>query len=249
MMPYRRLPNTDAARLRVLKVALRKGKSTAPPILAFDYSYIHKLEVLVPKLDTALKNLDIKLKEQTTVSQKYKVSRRKARLYVSHFIQVLNMCILREEFKPSVRKLYGLEEFENKVPDISKDEDLFFWAEKIKKGEASRTASGALPIFNPRMAIVSVHVDKFKIIAEKYNNRRKMYKNAQLEVQKLRPQIDQLILALWNEIEKNVQNKDDSKRIEQLKAYGVVFLSGKKRKRRLIPSKFTKFMHDLYISL
>jgi len=43
MMPYRRLPNTDAARLRVLKVALKKGKNTAPPILAFDYSFIHQL--------------------------------------------------------------------------------------------------------------------------------------------------------------------------------------------------------------
>jgi len=228
-MPYRRLPNTDAARFRVLKVALKKGKNTAPPILAFDYSFIHQLEVLVPKLENSLKNVDARLKEQTTVSQKYKVLRRKARLYVSHFIQVLNMCILREEFNPSVRKLYGLEGFENKVPEISKDEDLFLWAEKIKKGEASRTLNGALAIFNPRMAIVSVHVDKFRTIAEKYYNSRKRYKKAQLEVQNLRPQIDSLIFDIWNEIEQNIQNKDDSKRIEQLKSYGMVFFERKNK--------------------
>lgn len=229
MMPYRRLPNTDAARLRVLKGALKKGKNTAPPILAFDYSFIHQLEVLVPKLENSLKNADTRLKEQTAMSQKYKVSRRKARLYVSHFIQVLNMCILREEFNPSVRKLYGLESFENKVPDISKDEDLFFWAEKIKKGEASRTLNGATPIFNPRMAIVSVHVDKFKIIAEKYKNTQKRYKKAQLEVQNLRPKIDSLIFEIWNQIEQNIQIKDDFKRIEQLKSYGMVFFERKKK--------------------
>jgi len=34
-MPYRRLPNTDAARVRALKTALDKGKEVPPHKLAY----------------------------------------------------------------------------------------------------------------------------------------------------------------------------------------------------------------------
>jgi len=40
-----------------------------------------------------------------------------ARLYISHFIQVLNLAVLRDEIKTSHKNMYGLPEA-NVVPDL-----------------------------------------------------------------------------------------------------------------------------------
>ena len=43
-MPYRRLPNTDAARLRALKTAFQKGNQQAMDKIAYPYALKQKIE-------------------------------------------------------------------------------------------------------------------------------------------------------------------------------------------------------------
>ena len=50
-MPYRRLPNTDTARIRAMKTALEKGKDLPPNILAFSSKTIVNLRRFVPQFD------------------------------------------------------------------------------------------------------------------------------------------------------------------------------------------------------
>ncbi len=230
-MPYRRLPNTDTARLRALKMALQKGKHTAPPQLDYDYRLLHRLELLTPNLESALKSGDQKLKQQAKISKKYREARRKAQLYVSHFIQVLNMCILREEMPAKIRKIYTLPVDSNKVPSLSKDSDLIYWADKIITGEAKRTQKGASPIFNPRIAIVKVHIDKFREMLEKYQNARTNYLKIQAKVHDLRPQVDEIILTIWNQVDENLQKLPEAKRMKAQQAYGLVFFERKDKER------------------
>ncbi len=42
-MPYRRLPNTDAARIRALKAALRKGQQEGIDTIAYPYALKQKV--------------------------------------------------------------------------------------------------------------------------------------------------------------------------------------------------------------
>jgi len=46
-MPYRRLPNTDSARIKALKAAYKKGKELPPFKLAFSQSTFVKVELFI----------------------------------------------------------------------------------------------------------------------------------------------------------------------------------------------------------
>jgi hypothetical protein len=47
-MPYRRLPNTDTARIKAMKTALEKGKELPPNKLAFSSKTIVRLQKFLP---------------------------------------------------------------------------------------------------------------------------------------------------------------------------------------------------------
>ena len=49
-MPYRRLPNTDVARLRALRIAFEKGKELPPFQLAFSQTTLQKIQIESPYL-------------------------------------------------------------------------------------------------------------------------------------------------------------------------------------------------------
>ena len=50
-MPYRRLPNTDAARIRALKAALKKGDSLDDiNQIAYSFHLKQKIDIFLPKL-------------------------------------------------------------------------------------------------------------------------------------------------------------------------------------------------------
>ena len=93
-----------------------------------------------------------------------------ARLYISHFIQVLNLAVLRDEIKTwRIKNIYGLPEA-NVVPDLLSEAALVEWGKKIIEGEQQRTAQGGIPIYNPTIARVKVHYDIFLDSYERQKN-------------------------------------------------------------------------------
>ena len=48
-MPYRRLPNTDSARIRAMKSALEKGSTLHPFKLAYNQDVYVKIKTFLPK--------------------------------------------------------------------------------------------------------------------------------------------------------------------------------------------------------
>jgi hypothetical protein len=46
-MPYRRLPNTDSARLRAMKIALEKGKELPPYKMAYSSKTVSSLSLSI----------------------------------------------------------------------------------------------------------------------------------------------------------------------------------------------------------
>ena len=53
-MPYRRLPNTDSARLKSLKSAYEKGKDLPPFKLAFSPTSYRKIQAVLPGFENAI---------------------------------------------------------------------------------------------------------------------------------------------------------------------------------------------------
>lgn len=236
-MPYRRLPNTDAARIRALKKALDKGESSDDYTdMAYSFPLKQKIDVFLPKFEMAIVNSTAARNKQIENSQKFTELVRKARLYVSHFIQVLNFTIARGELKPQARVFYGLDEDDPKVPALLTEQELITWGEKVINGEQERLNSrGGNPIYSPAIALVRVNYENFK---QGYEFQKRLQANAarfSSDVAQYRDEADALVLEVWNEVEKYFSNvKDEEEKRYMCEEYGLtyVFRRGEKEKIR-----------------
>ena len=141
-MPYRRLQNTDAARIKALKAALKKGDSLDDiNQIAYSFPLKQKIDIFLPKFEIAITTSKAAREKQIENSRKFTELTKKARLYISHFIQVLNFTIARGELKPHARTFYGLDEKDSKVPNLLTEQELILWGEKVINGEQERPVS------------------------------------------------------------------------------------------------------------
>ena len=223
-MPYRRLPNTDSARLRALKAAVKKGRELPPFKMAFTQSTFAKADLFINSFEKSMANYKAAYNRQIERNKEYQAVSRKARLYLSHFIQVLNMTISRGELPEKVRELYGMDIDERKLPNLTADKDVLEWGKKIIQGESERTSKGQPPITNPTIAVVKVRYENF---AEGFNHQRILQQNTQrcqAELDDLRKKADAIILDIWNEVEVKFKDLPDHERREQAQAYGLIYV-------------------------
>ena len=222
-MPYRRLPNTDAARIRALKAALKKGQYLEIDTIAYPFALKQKIEFFLPKFEVAITNSKLAKEKQFDNSQKFSEYTKKARLYISHFIQVLNLAVLRDEIKVAHKELYGLPA-SNTVPDLLSEASLVEWGKKIIEGEQQRTAQGGIPIYNPTIARVKVHYDIFLDSYERQKNLQALTNRSLEELASMRGRADELILDIWNQVETKYQDVTPNEvRLDKCRDYGLIY--------------------------
>jgi hypothetical protein len=99
---------------------------------------------------------------QSEKNIKYQQQVKMARMYVSHFIQVLNLSCQRNEIKPEKKLMYKLLPDNYTVPDLSTEALLMEWGKNIIDGEMERLRqSPGAAIYNPSIGKVKVHFDQF----------------------------------------------------------------------------------------
>ena len=236
-MPYRRLPNTDQARLRAIEMALEKGKRTAFNELAFSQQTLDKIQFLYPHLLNAIRQLQAAKQNQFDRANEYGNIFKKAKLYLMHFVQVLNFAIIREEIKPEVRDFYGLEVNSAQVPALNLEKDVLTWGERIISGEQKRCMKGGSPIYSPSIALVKVHFESFQ---DAFHFQKVLQNNtdrASLRIQEMRDQADDLIQHLWNEVEEKFAGLPAEQRLEKARGYGVVYVYRESEKKRMEAEK------------
>ncbi|KIO43206.1 MULTISPECIES: hypothetical protein [Sanguibacteroides] len=234
-MPYRRLPNTDAARIRALETALKNEASSDFNDLPFSPSLKQKIEFFLPKFKTAITNSQVARDKQNVNSRKYAEYTRKAKLYISHFLQVLNFTIARGELKSSARTFYGLDENNSKLPPLISEQDLLEWGAKIINGEQERTRNGGgNPVYSPSIALVKVNYENFK---QGYASQKQFQQNSArccAEVAQFRSEADEYILTLWNEIENYyMEIEDEEERRKKCEYYGLIYVFRRGEKERI----------------
>ncbi len=170
-MPYRRLPNTDKARQKALLKAYQMGKEMPPFKLAFSQSTYQKIVSFLPGFEKKILYQKSALAKQIERNKEHLVLMKKAKLYISHFIQVVNMAIQRGELSPSILEYYQLKGFNRKLPTLNSEEDVIRWGKCIIDGETDRVKKGMSPITNPTIAVVKVRFEKF---IESYHNQKNL---------------------------------------------------------------------------
>lgn len=223
-MPYRRLPNTDQARLRSLKAACEKVVSEQPIDLKFSQKLAIEVQAFTPQFEQAVAQYVNSRNLQAQFGKALADSAKNARLYLSHFLQVFNLCVLRSEIKPEMRRMFMLSPEDSTVPDISTDNLLMDWCEKIISGEEKRMAtSGGNRIYNPSIAVVKV---KYELFRDSYNRHKDLLVTTQKHHEKLddmRRRADELILSIWNEVEESQSPIDTEDKRNLCTEYGIVY--------------------------
>ncbi len=232
-MPYRRLPNTDAARLKALKTAHNKGKELPPFKLAFSQGTFQRVQSFLPSFEKSMLEHKKAYQNQIEKNNDYVATMKKAKLYISHFIQVLNMAILRGEIQPEERKYFNLEADDKKLPSLNTEADVIKWGEAIIQGEEVRKIKGLTPITNPTIAVVKVRYENF-MDAYKFQKTLQKNNNRSLnELAELRKEADDIIVNIWNETEDTFKDKPEQVKREKATEYGVVYVYRKNEINKL----------------
>ncbi|GAE23353.1 hypothetical protein M1B74_00500 [Bacteroides pyogenes] len=222
-MPYRRLPNTDQARVRALKAAVSKGDVYSVNDLAISLKTLFEARNFLSKFEAAQIYYVQCYAAQSKASRKHQANVRTARLYISHFIQVFNLAVLRDEIKDSQKELYGLPDV-NAVPDLLSEYALIEWGARIIEGEQRRISQGGIPIYNPTIARVKVHYDIFLDSYERQKNYQAATARSLEDLASMRGRADELILDIWNQVESKFGKvQPNESRLEKCRDYGLVY--------------------------
>ena len=223
-MPYRRLPNTDAARTRALTKAINKTLGLHPDDIAFNYKTLTRAKFFLSTFRTG-----INLQRADSVQYAEKNSelshlQKQIRMYITHFIQVLGMTIARGEISAEALRYYGLETYGKKLPSLRTDEDLAEWGKQLIDGEEARVKDGGTPMANPRISVLKVHYDRFMIKLKSTQFKHDTKENAGEYIQNLRKEADDLILEIWNGVEHTFAHLSADEKREKAEEYGVCYV-------------------------
>ena len=230
-MPYRRLPNTDTARIRCMKIAFEKGKELPPQKLSYSAKNFVRLRKFLPLFEHSMLLQRQSLASQNKKSKDYNEIVRKARIYLSHFIRVMNMAIYRGDLPAETRAFYGLATNESTVPTLNTDNELMSWGRRIIEGEEFRIRKGGSPITNPTIAVVKVRFENF---LEAYNYHKTLIKKTLDYAERtsdMRKEADRIILEIWNEVEASFRSLTEEERREKCENYGLIYFFRKNEQK------------------
>lgn len=222
-MPYRRLPNTDASRIRAMRIALEKGRDVPPCDMAFSPKLIVRLQRFLPLFENMVILQRQSYASQSSKGKDYVEIVRKARLYLTHFIRVMNMAIYRGDLPVETRAFYGLATNEATIPSLLTENELISWGKRVIEGEEYRIRKGGSPITNPTIAVVKVRYQNF---LDAWNFQKTLVKRTLEYTEKncqMRKEADELIAEIWNEIETTHTALPLDQRMSESENYGIVY--------------------------
>jgi hypothetical protein len=222
-MPYRRLPNTDQARLRALRSAILQAdkQNFADHVVAF--KTLHEAKSYLTIFEKQLVQYQHTLENQVSANKRYQQIVHNARLYISHFIQVLNLAVIRGDIKKDHKIFYHLDPNSHTVPDLTTEASLLQWGKHVIDGENERVRNGGFPIYNPAIAKVQVHYEVFR----EYKSTQKIHQQATNrsweELVALREKGDVIILDIWNQVEAKYKDEKPYARLNKCKSFGLIY--------------------------
>lgn len=234
-MPYRRLPNTDQARLRALRTVIQQSDKQSYGNQVVAYKVINEAKTYLSGFEKQLTQYQQTLENQISANKRYQQIVHNARLYISHFIQVFNLSVIRGDIKKEYKLFYQLDPNVHTVPDLSTEAALINWGKCVIDGENERLRNGGLPIYNPTIAKVKVHYEVFK----EYKSTQKIHQNTTNrnweDLVSLREKGDAIILEIWNQVEAKYRDEKPYTRLQNCQNYGLVYYY-RKGEKELTPA-------------
>ena len=230
-MPYRRLPNTDLARLHALQSAIQRAQSADYTEQVIPYKVLSEAQRFLVQFENVVMQSKDNYTSTVNANKQYRHIVQNARMYISHFIQVLNFAVIRGEIKKDQKRLYQLDENNFNLPDLSTEDNLLKWGKNIIEGETARMGQGGIPINCPAINKVKVHYDMFRENQLSQSMHRMSTERVYEDLENLRREADKIILEIWNTVEARFVNKLPYDRMRSCENYGLKFYYRPNEKR------------------
>lgn len=222
-MPHRVLPRTDMQ--RVMALATAKSVNDNLPIgeVVISQATADRLDIAQPNFEAKVTLRDVAYSEQSIITVDVEQKRQVAITIVSQFFQSFFMGVSRGYFPASHKAFYGLDPGTTAIPDIRSDEKLHFWGNKIKTGDPLRVAAGGAAMAMPTIVQFAASFDPYVAAKIIQRNKKEAYDQAQEVVEALRPEIDVLILNIWDEVEAHFNTGDINSKRRHAQVWGVTY--------------------------
>ena len=222
-MPYRRLPKTDKARIEALKRAVETytSESEEQPI---SFALIQKAQTIMPQFINNVAQYNFFYDKRVAGNKEMKKIASQARMYVSHFMQVLFMAFERgDNIKRSQLSLYGFDKIPEVMPHLVNYDELCQVGKQLIEGERKRTMQGGIPINCPTIQVVNVFYEKFCETLFSQRTTVQSTERYQQNVKDMREQVDELLLNIWDEVEAFYDNLTPYQKFMACQACGVIY--------------------------
>ncbi len=219
-MPYRRLPNTDVARIAALQAVIDlEDTEYKDNILSSELLSSVRTQLLTfSHLQDLYRQAVERWKDD---NQKYRDIITNLTTHINNFVRAYHLAVETGEIDINSSTLYNIDN--NEIPDLSTEELILDWGKRLIEGERKRIFKGGAPITNPTIASLNMYYEKFEDlnfnqrIKQNYIGHTKNKLNAERET------TDQLIKKIWDTVDETFSHLPDEERIEKSKVYGVVY--------------------------
>ena len=220
-MSAKKLPETDEERIDILRAVLKQEEINEVCDKILSIMELEEIRLFITSFEGAYFILNQAKADRDKTKNLYEELFKNARLYVSHFIQVLFLTVIRNEIKTESLTQYGLQEKNPVLPDLSTGEAVLRWGENLMRGESERTYKGGIPLYNPAIAKVKVHYELFKESVQSLAVYEKNLIRLQNNMEDMRKKADELIWNIWTKVEKRYSRTSPDEQVLRFKAYKI----------------------------
>jgi len=221
----RKLPNSDEGRKRALDLAKGKKDNTPAPDIVITPNTVLRLDAAQPDFEQKMQERDDALSVQAISTSAKDAGMFVAKNYISDFIQTFNSGVARGIFPKEHRAYYHLDINSNSVPPLTNEASIVEWGQWLIDGDPRRVAAGGAAMSMPTIAEVAAKFTIFMNANHLQSTNKDAFDAAQEVVQAMRPDVDALILRIWNEVETAFDNESIESKRRNAREWGVVYVS------------------------
>lgn len=209
--------------MRALRTAIRRGSQQTYNEQVITFASVREAENFLNVFEKQSILYKQTFENQVNANKKYQQVLSNVRMYISHFLQVFNLSVIRGEIKKEHKLLYQLNPDIHNLPDLSTEAAILEWGQNVITGENERVRHGGLPIYNPTIAKVHVHYEMFKEYKSSQRLSQATTNRNWEELVNLREKGDKIILDIWNQVEDFYKDYSPYNKLINCQQYGLVY--------------------------
>lgn len=222
-MPYLLEPQTDAERLAFLRTAAQStALDYANQIEYVSLDTFHALEAFLPQFDEAFLDMAATFGELDREVIERDEALDTLKLYLDDLWEVVRRRVYRQDEPVGVLRFYYLEQ-DGTEPEPEDLEAWFDLAAKVIAGDAEAVEAGYAAAVCPSAAELQKVLDDARREAADVIPADEAYSRAQLAIESMRAQADELIADVLEELSFHLRKEEPASQRRIMRSYGVKF--------------------------